>query len=339
VSQVAADGRAGQASPFAVALSRALPTPGLEINDMAKLVRREVSNVTVRKQVPTYTDGAFEDFYFVKAVAVVPTVTETEELLWRGALSANTKTGFENYLSRFPNGQFASMARENALRFGGRTIPSRPVFRAVRWGLKEQDFSILSWKELSEKARVASRIAELQRASLNGDQYAMVLLGVANQAGTGTDKDIIEALRLYQLLVEANNPAGMAHRGFTLLYGNGVEPNAAEAVRLFRRSAEAGNAWGMDGLGFALSKGVGTAQNLEEAAQWYQTAAELGRASSMSYFGVVLQDGLGRQKNEAEAARWYRKAAEKGDAFGMNRFAFMLAACRITTKSAMGSYV
>jgi uncharacterized caspase-like protein len=67
VAQVADDGKAGQASPFAAALAHTLPTPGLKISDLAQTVRRKVANQTSRHEVPTFTDGSLEDFYFVRA--------------------------------------------------------------------------------------------------------------------------------------------------------------------------------------------------------------------------------------------------------------------------------
>ena len=64
--QVALDGEGGN-SPFAVAIIQRLPTPGVEINKVFRLVRDDVMEATAGRQEP-YTYGSLpgkEDFYFV----------------------------------------------------------------------------------------------------------------------------------------------------------------------------------------------------------------------------------------------------------------------------------
>jgi carboxyl-terminal processing protease len=63
--QIAADG-SGTNSPFVAALVKHLPTPGVEINKLFRLVRDDVLTATGRKQEP-FVYGALpgEDFFFV----------------------------------------------------------------------------------------------------------------------------------------------------------------------------------------------------------------------------------------------------------------------------------
>jgi uncharacterized caspase-like protein len=64
--QVALDGEGGN-SPFAVAVTQRVATPGVEINKIFRLVRDDVMEATAGRQEP-YTYGSLpgkEDFFFV----------------------------------------------------------------------------------------------------------------------------------------------------------------------------------------------------------------------------------------------------------------------------------
>jgi hypothetical protein len=124
----AADGE-GANSPFAEALATRLVQPGLEIGLMFRAVRDDVLRKTGRVQEPfTYGSLSGNAFYFVApaktgpAVATAaprpapaPTVSD-ESLFWQGALSANTETSFRDYLTRYPKGRYAGLARDNIAR-------------------------------------------------------------------------------------------------------------------------------------------------------------------------------------------------------------------------------
>src|SRR5262249_3483399 len=63
--QIALDGD-GTTSPFATALIKRLPTPGVEVGKLFRLVRDDVLSATGRKQEPfVYGSLPGEDFFFV----------------------------------------------------------------------------------------------------------------------------------------------------------------------------------------------------------------------------------------------------------------------------------
>lgn len=112
----------GANSPFASALAQRIVEPGLEIGIMFRSVRDDVLKRTNREQEPfTYGSLSGNAFYFVPprpsapGVAASPPVTD-ESLFWQGALAANSLTGYRDYLTRYPQGQFAGLARENLAR-------------------------------------------------------------------------------------------------------------------------------------------------------------------------------------------------------------------------------
>lgn len=118
---IAADGATGN-SPFATALAYRIREPGAEISMMFRRVRDDVLRTTNRSQEPfTYGSLSGEEFYFVPAgagaIANRPNSQLTETLLWQGAMAAGTEASYQDYLSRYPTGMFATAARENLKRF------------------------------------------------------------------------------------------------------------------------------------------------------------------------------------------------------------------------------
>jgi hypothetical protein len=135
----AADGDSTN-SPFASALARRLVQPGLEIGLLFRAVRDDVLRETQRAQEPfTYGSLSGTAFYFLPAklplVQTAGTITASKPILplplnaddalyWQGALMANTAVAYRDYLKRFPQGQYATLATENLKRFTTQT--SRP---------------------------------------------------------------------------------------------------------------------------------------------------------------------------------------------------------------------
>jgi hypothetical protein len=120
-------------------------------------VRDDVLAKTGRAQEPfTYGSLSGQAFYFlppngqpqtqiavapVQQPAVAPTVSRetAEALYWQGTIAANSEEGYRDYLARYPQGQFAGVAKANIQRFAkpkpapvqsagtGTTRPPAPV--------------------------------------------------------------------------------------------------------------------------------------------------------------------------------------------------------------------
>ncbi len=123
-----ADDGDGANSPYTLALSQAMKTPGVAAEKMFKLVRNSVREATKEKQTPweesSMTGG---DFYFNPAsVAAAPTVAQPEaqpapvpvvdtwasdRLFWESIKDSDDPAMFEAYLHEFPEGKFTSLAR------------------------------------------------------------------------------------------------------------------------------------------------------------------------------------------------------------------------------------
>ncbi len=115
--KVAADGR-GRNSPYTKALSRAIKAPGAKVEDVFKTVRVAVMDRTSDAQVPWESSSLTGDFYFIEdqpepePVAAPAQPDHTVELAyWESIKSSTDAALFEAYLSQYPEGLFAPLAR------------------------------------------------------------------------------------------------------------------------------------------------------------------------------------------------------------------------------------
>ena len=130
---VADDGR-GRNSPFTTALLKRIETPGLEIRQLMAEVRREVREATQGRQVPWENSALEGSFYFRAAAASAPppaaaappaataasaagapapgaSTPGAETVFWESVRGSRNPADLRAYLTRFPNGVFASLAR------------------------------------------------------------------------------------------------------------------------------------------------------------------------------------------------------------------------------------
>ena len=124
---VAEDG-AGPNSPFTTALLRHIEQPGLEIRRLMADVRREVRETTRGRQVPWEHSALEGEFYFkpapaqVKAspaAAALPAPGPDAELIfWQGVRDSTDLADLRAFLTRFPDGLFADIARNRLTRLG-----------------------------------------------------------------------------------------------------------------------------------------------------------------------------------------------------------------------------
>ena len=117
---VALDGT-GANSPYTLALAEAMAVPGMPVEQMFKRVRQTVIERTGEKQVPWESSSLTGDFFFNPVAtpaalagdgAAQPAPSETAEIaFWNSIKDSNSKAAFEDYIRRFPEGLFATLAR------------------------------------------------------------------------------------------------------------------------------------------------------------------------------------------------------------------------------------
>ena len=105
----ASDGQTGN-SPYATAFAEAIVTPGTSLKSVFDLVRNKVAERTNGAQVPWESVSTFHDFFFVAPAQ--QGITEAEALLWEQANVAQSGQVYQRYLTSFPEGRYAAIARK-----------------------------------------------------------------------------------------------------------------------------------------------------------------------------------------------------------------------------------
>ena len=129
---IAADGD-GANSPFATALARRIVEPGVEISFVFRRVRDDVLAATSQRQEPfIYGSLSGAETYLVPPNGrPAPVAIDAEALSWQGALLANSASGFNDYLKRYPAGSYAALARANLDRLRGAGSSTPPAGQRV----------------------------------------------------------------------------------------------------------------------------------------------------------------------------------------------------------------
>ncbi|GAB6051222.1 hypothetical protein JCM17960_00420 [Magnetospira thiophila] len=126
----ASDG-AGKHSPFTKALLANLETPGLEIRLLFGKVSDNVRKATSGRQEPyVYTSLGGDAFYLKPgtpaAVSVTSSGADKEALFWQSIQHSKQASDYEAYLSQYPNGSFAALARSRAAQYKPQQVASLP---------------------------------------------------------------------------------------------------------------------------------------------------------------------------------------------------------------------
>ena len=106
--QTASDG-GGSDSPFAIALAKRLPEPGVDVRILVSKVRDDVLAMTGGKQEP-FTYGSLPGVQ-LDLVPGLAAPADPELEAFNQAASFNTKAGWDAYLSNYPRGRYSGVAK------------------------------------------------------------------------------------------------------------------------------------------------------------------------------------------------------------------------------------
>ena len=122
--KVASDGT-GDNGLYTQYLLKHLPTPGLPVEIVFKRVREDVEKETKSQQVPWESSSVKGDFFFVPprliaqvalaapapVVPALDTVAQAEFAFWDSIKSSNSAADYQAYLTSYPTGRFATLAK------------------------------------------------------------------------------------------------------------------------------------------------------------------------------------------------------------------------------------
>jgi hypothetical protein len=138
--RVASDG-ANQNGLYTSELLKQMQVPGLSVTDMFMRVRAEVMRQTGNKQVPWEASSLVGSFYFAGAPNS-STVTNTAKIdpvafelsYWETIKNSTSADDFKAYLARYPQGQFAELAKNRVATLGTATKPAETSSPATSGG-------------------------------------------------------------------------------------------------------------------------------------------------------------------------------------------------------------
>jgi len=112
--QVAMDGPKNGHGVFTGELLKVLDRPGLKLEEVFKQTARQVAVRTNSKQKPWMNSSVTSDFYFQEEKATpaasVP-AADKETVFWQSIANSDRAGDYKAYLSQYPSGAFAALAR------------------------------------------------------------------------------------------------------------------------------------------------------------------------------------------------------------------------------------
>jgi hypothetical protein len=153
-----------------------------------------------------------------------------------------------------------------------------------------------------------SRSFELyQKAAILQNPYGEANLANSLFFGTGTDRDLKEALRWAIKGAQGDVPMALNQLGWQYRNGMGVLIDTEEARRRYQRSADLGDATGEGQLGWMYAHVDPIDYQL--AMKWYIKSADQNEPTSENNIGYLYENGFGVARDYSQAASWYQKAA------------------------------
>ncbi len=232
---VALDGT-GTNSPFTTALAKHIEAPNLDVAQMMRRVRSDVLQMTAKRQTPWTSSSLTDDFFFNKqdivvasarrdiivearppsppqqTTSLVPHDSALELSAWDAVKNSGNVYLFESFLSAYPNGNFAIIAKalisELKKKEAAEKVGSAPA--QIPTAPKTQKSEVKVAK-LAEEARSAAPTAVethtplqlarlLQQALKNAGCYTM---GVDGQWGNGSRR----AMQKFNMYAKLSLPA------------------------------------------------------------------------------------------------------------------------------------
>lgn len=292
--------------------------------------------IAVPEKQPTTTPPVMQ-------MAVGPDAIEYK--FWDSAEKLNTPEAYREYLRKYPNGEYAALARMHL----GSTQPApAPPTRNDA----PVDYTDLAKARETLRKRVATgdaqaslALGQLLYTCLGGScdfSEGAWLLQAAMQGGAREaegwlgyflltrGEDNVTALRHAKESAARGEMAGQLTLADAYEYGIGVEPNADEAERLrklalpaLRLKAAQGDAWAENFIGTMYESGSGgIPKDDAKAVELYRSAAAKGLPiAQVNLADYYISGAGGVAKDAAKAVELYRQAADRGHPHAMRALA------------------
>lgn len=126
-------------------------------------------------------------------------------------------------------------------------------------------------------------------------------------------EDYENAVRYYQMAVDAGDNDGLCNMGYCYEKGQGVVLSFKKAVQFYEQAVNQGSVRGCKLLANCYLEGTGVEKDANKALELYMMAANAGDEQAMYLIGSLYEEGdEGIKKDLKEAKKWYKKSAAAG---------------------------
>ena len=186
---VASDGT-GKNGIYTQHLLASLGQPGVPVEQVFKRVRVGVMKDTRNAQVPWESSSLVGDFYF-KPGAATPTTTDPaaiELTFWESIKDSTSAEDYKSYLKKYPNGQFADLAKRRALN------PPKPASTAVA--------SIAPVQATKPRPEPAAGADKVWKEPITGMEFVWIPKGCFQMGSPATEKGRDKDERQHKVCVD-----------------------------------------------------------------------------------------------------------------------------------------
>lgn len=333
---VAEDG-AGNNSPFAEALAKMLPQPGVEISLMFRKVRDEVIKATDRRQQPfVYGSISGDPFYFMPSVNIqnnvvinnTPSADKSACSIWPQIATTATKAQVQAFLSECHDGIFYRLAQARLKELKGSAIatltPPKPAVNKFPESSETADALYnkaknYQWGTGGLKKDNKKALELFMQAAAKGHAKSMTDVGWMNENGHGTARNMHIALEYYQKAADKGERMAMNNLGWMYTNGNVVQINYTKAIEYYRKAIALGEPLAMTNLGWMYETGKGVSVNYNEAFKYYKQAADAGDLQGLHNTGWMYAAGRGTAQDYAKGAEAVFTAIRRGNQFSIDQ--------------------
>jgi uncharacterized caspase-like protein len=332
---------AGDHSPYTTALLQHLPSPGLEVNYVFRRVNAAVRTYTANAQQPIYYQTLDEnEIYLTDAPANAVALSEEDRVrvAYEDALDLNSVDAYNAFLGSFPEGYYASLARERiaALALAKQqeeleTAPLEDVYWiTIRGSTSPRDF------EAYLRRYPDGIYADLAQARIEALSRSEEIVDFLADGEPATDEMTLRRKARAQLDQIPFNMIqyGLVALGFVVDDINGIlDPATRRAVRAYQASIDApqtgkldeqqtidvllaaasvGDQYAQMTLGVMLAEGIFWERNYGFARMWLARSANQDNPDAMTNLAIIYRDGLGTAPDEQRARLLLRRAVSLG---------------------------
>lgn len=275
-------------------------------------------------------------------------VSQAEVVLWKTIQNSTNPSDFQAYLQQYPNGAFASLARNSLTKLQMNQAAEQMKQLGAEYSAAYQLFYKGDFPGFAEGlkppcdagyANACTKLGELyetgqgvtqnyalagqllQKSCNGGDPHGCTDLGLLYLNGQGTATNYALAAALFQKACDGDDDIGCDYH---LLYPNGdgvVIKSEALAAQIYQKACVAGDAYACekscnDGyapsctkLGSLYASGVGlVAKNAESARNFSERGCDGGDPDGCGYLGNLYANGFFGAKDVAMSVQLYVRA-------------------------------